>query len=240
VYSRKAKPKFHEGPSRAPSIRFAVVGNRRTGSSHLVSLLDSHPDVACWDGEIFDSGEAFEKSGYADPRDFLREKVFTVNAEAVGFKLLWKEMNRAPNTWEWLKELDIRLVHTCRTNLLDSYISYQLAELNHAFTSWYGNHVINHFEAQFDQCLEWFEAARECDNEIRRRACEEGILRIEIEYNELCATQDRVLDFLGVSRRSLCSRLKKQRTGSQKEIITNYAELKAQFANSVSADYFED
>jgi hypothetical protein len=45
---------------RTPKVRFAMVGYPRTGSSHLVSLLDSHPDIACWDDEVFGDGEVFE------------------------------------------------------------------------------------------------------------------------------------------------------------------------------------
>ena len=88
MYSSKTEPEFRNGPTRVPSVRFAVVGNRRTGSSHLVSLLNSHPDVACWDGEIFSEGEVFDKSSYEKPRDFLVECVFKINAHAVGFKFL--------------------------------------------------------------------------------------------------------------------------------------------------------
>ena len=246
MHSSKTGPKFREGPVRIPDIRFAIVGNARTGSSHLVSLLDSHPDVACWDGEIFNEGEAFDTSSYQDPQDFLREKVFKINARAVGFKLLWDQMNRLPNVWRMLKTLDIRLVHTYRENLLDSFISYQLATINHAFTSWlkasvlYGVWETNRFEADYDQCFEWFEKAEHCDVEIKCRSAEEGIPRVEIEYQELCENQDRVLDFLQVPRQPLTSRLKKQRKGSQSEIITNYVEIKQRFANTKWARYFEE
>ncbi len=246
MYSSKTEPKFRAGPIRVPDVRFAIVGNPRTGSSHLVSLLDSHPDIACWDGEIFDEGEAFDTSSYQDPQDFLRERVFKINAKAVGFKLLWNEMNRLSNVWRMLKTLDINLVHTYRGNLLDSFISYQLASTNHAFTSWqgvsglYGVWKTNRFEADYDQCFEWFEKAEHCDVEIKRRSHEEGIPRVEIEYRELCENQDRVLDFLQVPRQPLTSRLKKQRKGSQSEIITNYAEIKKRFAGTKWAIYFEE
>jgi LPS sulfotransferase NodH len=240
MYTRKTALKFRTDPIRIPRVRFAIVGNPRTGSSHLVSLLDSHPDVACWDDEIFDEGEAFDKSSYDNPRDFLLESVFNVDARAVGFKLLWDAMSRTAKVWNLLEELDILLVHTCRANLLDSFISYQLATINRAFTCWYGDYKTQRFEARYDQCLEWFETAEFIDIELRQRALKEGIPRIEIEYTELCRNQDRVLEFLGVSRLPLTSRLTKQRKGSQSEILTNYADLKERFAGSKWAKNFED
>lgn len=240
MYSSKTEPGFRDGPAQIPSVRFAIVGNRRTGSSHLVSLLDSHPNIACWDGEIFDEGEVFEKSSFEKPGDFLVERVFQINARAVGFKLLSEEMNRISNTWELLKSLDIRLVHTYRENLLDSFISYQLATINQAFTCWYGIWKTYQFEADFDQCSGFFEKVEKCDTEIRRLSHEMGIPRVEIEYKELCENQDRVLDFLHVPRQPLTSRLKKQRKGSQAEIITNYVEIKKRFAGTRWARYFEE
>ncbi len=240
MYTSKAELEYRNGSPRVPSIRFAIVGNRRTGSSHLVSLLDSHPDIACWDGEIFDEGEVFDKSTYEEPNDFLVECVFKVNAHAVGFKFLCEEMNRISNPWKLLKSLDIRLVHTYRENLLDSFISYQLATINQSFTCWYGIWKMYQFKADVAQCLEWFEKVEQLDFEIRRRSLIEGIPRVEIEYKELCKNQDKVLDFLQVSRQPLTSRLEKQRKGSQAEIITNYAEIKARFAGTKWARFFED
>lgn len=238
MYSRKTKPDPRTGEFREPKVRFVIVGNPRTGSSHLVSLLDSHPDIACWNGEIFNAGQAFDHSPYDDPRVFLNETVFRVNADAVGFKLLWGAMNRAPDTWEWLKQLNIRIVHTCRANLLDSFISHRLASINNAFTSSHGEYKMNRFDAPYGQCLEWFETVSQRDEEIRKKSAQGQIPRIEIEYRELCAQQDRVLEFLEVSPHPLISRLKKQRNGSQVEILTNYAELKEKFAGTRWSQYF--
>jgi hypothetical protein len=56
----------------------------------------------------------------------------------------------------------------------------------------------------------------------------------------LCKDQGAVLDFLNVAARPLTSKLKKQRTGRQSEIVTNYAELKTKFQGSPWAGFFED
>ena len=240
MYTSKAPAEWWDPLARIPDVRFAIVGNPRTGSSHLVSLLDSHPDVACWNYEIFEVGEAFDQSIYDDPRDFLRECVFRVNARAVGFKLLWNAMKRTVAIWDVLRDLDIWLVHTYRANVLDSFISLQLATINEAFTSHYGDYTTTQFVVDYDECLEWFEAAEKRDAEIRRRSFDEGIRRLEIEYKELCETQDRVLDFLGVPRHPLTSRLTKQRQGSQRDSIANYAEIKERFAGSRWSMHFEE
>jgi hypothetical protein len=131
-----------------------------------VSLLDSHPDIACWDDEIFDTEQAWEKSTHKDPRDFLQHIVFAVNANAVGFKLLWDAQERLPDGWRLLREMNIRVIHTYRSNLLDSFISYRLAIINKAFTSWYGDYTLLKFEAEFGDCLDWFKSAEDHDRAI--------------------------------------------------------------------------
>jgi LPS sulfotransferase NodH len=221
-------------------VRFAIVGNPRTGSSHLVSLLDSHPDVACWDDEIFDEGEAFDKSACACPKDFLLERVFPVNGIAVGFKLLWDALGRLRNGWELLREMDIRVIHTYRANRLDSFLSFQLARINKAFTSWYGDYKTHEFEAGYDEILEWFRTTEERDLEIARQAEAWSVPRLAIEYNELCRDQTRILEFLGAPPHLLTSRLTKQRRGRQSEILRNYEELKSTFKGSMWSEYFED
>jgi hypothetical protein len=240
MYSSKANPKLLDNfPAREPSVRFVIVGNPRTGSSHLVSLLDSHPDIGCWDDEIFDLGQAFDRSSYRDPIEFLQEMVFAVKAAAVGFKLLRDAFEHVGNAWHWIKELDLKLVQTYRANLLDSYISYKLASINNAFTCWYGDYRINRFEANFAECLHWFELSANWDAYIYRSCVARDIPRIAIEYNELCETVERVVQFVGATSHPLVSQLRKQRSGSQAEIITNYVSLKEKFASSKWSKHFD-
>ena len=240
MFTRKLRPEQQRRLSRAPSARFAIVGNPRTGSSHLASLLDSHPDVACWDDEILDAGEAFDRSRYDEPRQFLRERVFRVDADAVGFKLLWDAMTRFPDVWTLFKDLDLRLLHLVRSNRLDSFLSLQLALVNRSFTSWNGFYKDTRIESDYFQLREWFEVTDMRDELIQHRASEEGIVCLKIEYSELCVTQDRILRFLGVPLLPLASALKKQRKTKQRETLANYDELKQAFAGSPWADYFED
>src|SRR5262249_43604388 len=156
------------GNSRFPEVCFAVVGGPRTGSSHLVSLLDSHPDIACWGREVFLQGEAFDLSGAPDPRSFLLDHLFRVNTRAGGFKLLWDAMDRFGCViWDLLDELGVRLIHTVRRNVLDAYISLNLATINNAFTCYYGRYNRETFTLDPDAFVEWALWSGECDEAIR-------------------------------------------------------------------------
>lgn len=240
MYTEKVERRFRLAPPRAVETRFAIVGNPRTGSSHLASLLDSHPDVACWDDEPFFTAGPFERSGCTAPEDFLFQVVFNLNAKAVGFKLLWGAMIRLSDPWSLFRELGIALVHTVRRNRLDSLISLELATVNCAFTSHYGAYQRHSITIPVSRCEQWFKASEDHDSILDQQAQRHSIPQLTVEYSELCRDQTRVLDFLAVPRCPLRSRLRKQRTGRQSAVVENYHELKARFATTRWADFFED
>jgi hypothetical protein len=214
------------------------MGNARTGSSHLMSLLDDHPDIAAWDGELFDLGEEFDRSGYTDPAAFLTDCVFQVPVRVVGFKLLADALEYRPAMWALLRVFDMRLLHTVRQNRLDSYLSFQLASLNGAFNNWYGDYRLDQVTLDPVQCHIWFGLTAERDETIRFMAADTGLRRLEIEFEQLAAEVPVVLDFLGVERQPLHSKLLRQRRGPQSQHIVNYAELQRHFSGTEFAEYF--
>ena len=236
---QKLRPRSAARPD-LPAVRFAIVGNMRTGSSHLGSLLDSHPDIACWNNEPFYDRGAYYESGYGSPSEFLLSEVFNVGTRAVGFKLLWDAMAIVPSVWELLSELRIRAVHTWRRNRLDSFLSLQLARAGNAFTCHDGNYPSAPIYIDPDQCFQWCVDSEMHDCEIERMAKLFAVPRIEVEYSQLRSDSVGVLDFLGLPQQSLTSAMRKQRTGHQSELIRNYADLKRTFAGTRWQGMFVD
>jgi hypothetical protein len=226
-------------PDRMPHIHFAIVGNQRTGSSHLNYLLDSHPEIACWDGELFKPGEEFDAWPVRDPRDFLLRRVFVVNAPVIGFKWMVDGMTYVPRCWDLIEEFGIRLVHTIRDNRLEQFLSLQLAILNNAFNDHYGSYKVNRITIERRAFLQWLAVAEKADEMIARQVGRRRIPRLVVEYEELCRGQDRVLDFLGAPRRTLTSPLSKQRQGDLADSIANFVELQKSFVGTRFARYFQ-
>lgn len=126
--------------------KFVVWCHHRTGSTHLTSLLDSHPDVACWP-ELFFAGEGEALSDY-----YLDSEVESTGEflsafysydwgpsganlpgthrparalAAIGFKLKYGQVQRYPDVLDYLRRIqdELLIVHLRRMNVLASLVS---------------------------------------------------------------------------------------------------------------------
>ena len=103
-------------------------------------------------------------------------------------------MDRLSNPWRLFRDLDIaKSTHLALRNRLDSFVSLQLATLNHAFTSHYGDYEIGRISIDYEQCKRWFALSEQRDTLIRDTAKRHAIRRVEIEYLELCNGPAKVL-----------------------------------------------
>ncbi|MFK8112562.1 MAG: sulfotransferase [Rubripirellula sp.] len=124
---------------------FFVWFHHRSGSTHLCSLLDSHPDIASW-GEIFYRGEGgaeadlFTRSEKTSEAEFL-EHLYSFRwdeagtnlceadpepplVRAVGFKLKYQQATVYPAVMQYLRpERSMKAIHLVRTNLLSALVS---------------------------------------------------------------------------------------------------------------------
>jgi len=133
------------------SAPFIIWFNERSGSTHLVSLLNSHSKIACFH-EIFYAGEGsaksdvFQKSTASKVDNFL-DDFFSYqwgvsqlnivkhieegkhnedkNPKAVGFKLKYNQVKKYPQILDCLfrKKNRIKVIHLVRKNLLSTLVS---------------------------------------------------------------------------------------------------------------------
>jgi len=124
---------------------FFIWFHHRSGSTHLSSLLDSHPQIASW-GEFFYRGEAgapadiFTRSGQPTEPQFL-ESFYAYRWDAngaklcvddpvpplmpaVGFKLKYQQAETYPPVMNYLQQdSNVKAIHLIRTNLLSALVS---------------------------------------------------------------------------------------------------------------------
>lgn len=125
---------------------FIIWFNQRSGSTHLVSLLDSHPEIACF-SEIFFQGEGLASNDLFSDSEVDEEETFLEHffsyrwgpegsnivkqpqqqklLGAVGFKLKYEQAARYPKVFQHLyKHKDrIKVIHLIRENFLSTIAS---------------------------------------------------------------------------------------------------------------------
>lgn len=228
---------------------FAIVFIGRQGSSYLQGLIDSHPDATC-EGELFSPTAhlladvlrrrtiSFKNSRQKSVASYLEEVLHKKDGRAIGFKLPYMSLVQHPDVRDALEAFGYRVIRLSRDNLFDQYISFKLATINGAWRSDRGAIRVGRFAADPADVEESFRKWTKWDSELARMV--EALPNLHLTYEELTGGPgvSRALEFLDLRRVSLHSPFKRQRSGTQSEIIENYAELKGHFARTEWARHF--
>ncbi len=234
----------------------------------LVHFLRSHPAI-CSHCEVFSpqritgiTGSYLAKSREQpdfierltvererDPVKFLYKIVLDLQGKQIaGFKLKHDEL--VLPAYSKLREaivgdLDFRIIHLRRENLLRRFLSHYLA-----------NHVTHVTLAVQDQPIPEAPPVRldprECERDFETvRAREADFAEVfarhrsfSISYEEIVAGEPAQMaalqDFLGVARRELTTSTKKLGKNSLQSAIENFDELRDYFADTVFAGFFAE
>jgi LPS sulfotransferase NodH len=239
----------------------------RTGSTMLVHLLRSHPEV-CSHGEIFSPGKIVGIAGtyldkcraqpefidrlsaerHRDPIKFLYKIALDPQGKkAVCFKFKHDELV-LPEYKALLEEivnnLDFRIIHLRRENLLRRYLSHYITN--------YATHVTLAVEGQTIPELPRVELdPRECQKDfetVHNRETQFVELfaqhrSFSISYEEMVAGDAKkigaLLDFMGVSPRELTTTTRRLGCDDLRQVIANFEELRTYFAGSPYCKFFE-
>jgi hypothetical protein len=249
--------------------RFFILARGRTGSTLLHQLLDSHPQCICFE-EIFadrplpeefpadypaaklqgmQRDEALRKS---DPLAFLDRYVFAPDlpesVRSVGFKLFYFHSNAGRSElWDHLKQdTSVRVVHLRRRNLLRMFLSMKIAFKTGAWWSLSGMPGLDERAIALDAG----EFRTYVDQSLRQRDAAEAAFAShpifplwyeEFEnYPQDPSRIDELLDFLDLPARRLHSEMRRQNPEPLRQLIVNYDALKAEFAGTPLAAYFDE
>ncbi|MEM8632389.1 MAG: sulfotransferase [Pseudomonadota bacterium] len=197
-----------------------IVSKQRSGTNHLVSLLKSHPQIACY-GEVFRDGfrvtdligEAFAEytpieTRIEDPDRFLDalEAAAEGNSITMGFKVFPKQLMPVRQI---ARRPDMHLIRLVRPNLLATYSSGRIAQLTGQGAARVGQEV-RRAKLDFDaEDFERFMARnKRLDDSIKDDLDAIPEDRIfNLDYSDL-GSEDalgRMLEFLGVEPRPMTS-----------------------------------
>lgn len=210
------------------ALDFAIVCLARTGSSHLVSLLDSHPDIRCL-GELFNPREnLFATSDVDDPREYIAGIVAAVEERVVGCKLVWNWLYTDPRTLELFHDRQLQVIRLRWANVLDSLISTQLAQKSGIYHSTDANATdVEPLKIGIEACIAELDAIDARDRQLDEWCS--GLPMLAIEYEDLASpgTLRGIQEFLGVRPTTLHSPLVKRQTRPLAEVVANWPDLVA-------------
>lgn len=244
--------------------RFVVLTTNRSGSTWLMSTLNSLPYVTA-QGELFlpraRVSERRWDSDFACPR-FIEIKskdvafrpfsVFSYlntlysTPGAVGFKLMYAQLGLYPEILAYLIRHRIRVVHLVRQNHLDVVLSYAVkAKIGRAHVL-AGQSAPDSIRVELDteNLLSRLARLQKKQNIARKLLSWCRLPHLEISYEDLL--RDRSHFFLIWNFLSLKSvddmpqsSLVKIRRGGHRQVINNYDQVKALLANSKFAGLIE-
>lgn len=216
---------------RAPRLTFVILCLGRTGSTHLQSLLDSHPDIRCF-GELFTHNahtfdDVFLASRHDDAIEYLRELTAPLEDHAIGFKLPMNSIRAHEQALDIFRDRGLRVIRLSRRNLLALFVSRRLLAITRIPQSTHGTYGDASVQLDPRQTVAALTRMEDHDRWLDGLAADHPTY--SIAYEDLIV-DDRLGDlqtFLGVDPRPLRSHFEKLRTRSLRDSIENWDEIVA-------------
>ncbi|HEX8560190.1 MAG TPA: sulfotransferase [Pyrinomonadaceae bacterium] len=253
--------------------RFIILGHGRSGSTLLARSLAGHPNVRMFGELLHDEEPERERAFRAfnegvgtrrrEPRfyregddgaAYLRDTVFRRrrwrDVLAVGFKMFYlhaRTSPRAGTAWDYLiADTDLRVVHLARANLLECWLSLQIAHVTNEWEWRKGAPGPRTHAPPLELDPAKFEAY--CNQTLAHRRWAEERFRghptLGIEYEadvvgRFEQTVHRIHDFLEAPRGPAERLLEKQARRKPREQIVNYDEFRDYFRHTLYEGFFE-
>jgi len=247
---------------------YMITCPARTGSTMLVHLLRSHPEI-CSHSEVFSSPgtlggmagsyeikrraepdfvERLAAEKDRDPIKFLYKIVLDLQGrKAVCFKLKHDELVLPEYKVlrdEIVNDRDFRIIHLRRENLLRRYLSHYIANRVTGVTWVVRSQAIPEVQPVVldpHDCQKDFETVLGREKEFAELFAEHP--GFSISYEEMIAPDaekiQSLLDFIGVSRRELTTTTRKLGGDDLRQVIANFEELRTYFAGSPYSKFFD-
>lgn len=239
--------------------KFIVLSTQRSGSSFVCSLLDSHPRIRCLE-EIFMrrnrnaiTYRSYRNASLRRRLEHLLERRRSIESylagvydaqpdlDAVGFKLMYEQVQRYPELVDWCRSNDVMVVHLIRMNALKTIVSRQVALKRGVYLSTKPVKPVTVSLNTSRLVPELERAARLVDT---NRSIFSSLPYTELFYEHFLARRGeelgRVLSFLGCDDDvQLTSDLVKTSPDSLATLIDNYEDVRRRLAGTRFEPFLE-
>jgi LPS sulfotransferase NodH len=228
--------------------KFVVISTQRTGSTLLIKLLDSHPEVLCA-GEIFypPSGSEYAIRRYIDQslgrslknqiarrrlvKEFLDDFYSQQGYSAIGFKFMYSQARHIPRCYpsvmRYLEDNHIHVIHGVRNNLLRVVLSRVSSKSSGVYRS---TTPVERKPIYLPPKALVKELSRLREEGSRWEDRLSSLPYMQVDYESLMsnrgAEEQRILEFVGAEKAAeLTSPFTKLAAKGVKEMIQNYDEV---------------
>ncbi len=248
--------------NRKPSkCRFAILFIGRTGSSHVVSCLNSHPDILCY-GEILkankpqnqdllfdciERGEALENfSHWALPDRYIHDSTLAPRKLAcVGFKSKISDVADLSRFRDQLHEGNYRIIYLDRQNLVKRALSGINSRRLHAEHNIYN--AVNTSQVQGPVEIDPRELLLKIENALASKAQIDTFIgnlklaKLVLTYEQLLANESaffrQLFQFLEVADAPVTGNIYKNTPDDLRLALINYDEVARALAGSPYAHF---
>jgi hypothetical protein len=224
-----------------PSFAILCVG--RVGSEHLVSLLDSHPDITCF-SEIFAPGWGidlqrgtlsvphFAATKHERPADYWEELADGLETPLAGLKLPWSSIDAHPEAVELIADPQVDIIRLTRRDRLAQYVSAYLAFNSGVFHSTQGAYETRKIKVDPENCLRVLDQTSRHEDQLDEIVRDHRVFRMSYEELAQGLPVADLQSFLGVEPRELTSRYERLRERPLEDVVENFDELVAALAET--------
>lgn len=212
---------------------FFILGYPRSGSTLLLSYLNSHPNIRCINEPLDGSVYYGFSNQIKEPKlalSFLKLSLTCTSKSLSGAKIFLGQLYNLGITLDDIVGIHrkAKFIILYRRDLLEQYLSYEIAKQKGEF-SWYPGYnehkrtiTINHHHLE-----SYYESMT---SDYRKLKTKLGQNSISICYEDICnktaeQTLNDIQEYLGCDLRELKTSMIKQNNWKLEETIVNYDEL---------------
>ncbi|MEM6775056.1 MAG: hypothetical protein AAF640_09420 [Pseudomonadota bacterium] len=225
------RERLRQGWWRKPATRFVIFSRARSGSTLLVDLMNSSPDLFC-DGELFVERPLF-------PREFIRSRAAVRRESVFGFKLLSYQMFQVlPERYRfsflpWLSQNQgYRIIYLRRRDTLAQEVSNVLAHQRKLFQhrSGRGDEAPKTQELDITRLMGWLGGNlryAEYENQVLENLDHLSLIYEDdlLDGQRHQQTLNQALDYLELDPCEARTSLEKISVRPLRESLSNYEEL---------------
>jgi LPS sulfotransferase NodH len=217
-----------------------ILTTGRTGSEHLVALLDSHPGISCGTELFHPHGSGYAQSDLTDPFAYLEGHLAELPGPVRGFKLTYQDLYHLPALLELLHDPSLKVLYLRRANLLAQVTSTEFAVRTKRYHSTVGPHELAQVHLDPDKLLQTMYELFVRNTFLAEFCRSSPVLDVEYENLNDPATHTEIELFLGVAEAPLTSQYAKLVGRPLTEAIENVAEVRAALAGTVWEGFLTD